>query len=123
MERATSPARLAEALTELWSPRVIGTLDDCYVKVAKLHGQLMWHSHADEDELFYVLAGELKIELESGVVHVTAGQFFIVPKGVRHNPIAEEECLVMLLERKSTKHTGDALVERTRSIQEQLRPL
>ncbi|WP_243331608.1 cupin domain-containing protein [Mesoterricola sediminis] len=93
------------------------------MKVAKLHGQLLWHSHADEDELFYVLEGHLKIELESGVVQVAPGELFIVPKGVRHNPIAEDPCLVMLLERKSTKHTGDALDARTRSIQEQLRPL
>ena len=118
-----SPERLASALAEHWSPRVIAEVDDAYVKVAKVHGSLAWHSHDDEDEFFYVLAGKLRIEMEDRTVELDAGDAFVVPKGVRHNPVAERECLVMLIERKSTQHTGSAVTGRTRSIADQLRPL
>ncbi len=119
----SDPKALAAALPELWSPRVIAEVDDAYVKVAKVHGSLAWHRHADEDELFLVLQGRLRIELEEGAVDLQEGQLFVVPKGVRHNPVAEEECLLLLIERKTTAHTGDTITERTRSIDEQLRPL
>ncbi|WP_243382754.1 cupin domain-containing protein [Geothrix alkalitolerans] len=123
MDKAISPFQAAQSLTEFWSPRVIGELDDSYVKVARLKGQLTWHSHENEDELFYVLAGVLHIEMEENTVKVSPGEFFIVPKGVRHNPIADEECLVMLLERKTTLHTGNTVTNKTRSVEDQLRPL
>jgi len=119
---AVSPLAAAAALTELWSPRVIGEVDDAYIKVAKVQGSLAWHSHEAEDELFLVLQGRLRIEMEDGAVELGAGQMFIVPKGVRHNPVAEQECLLMLIERKSTLHTGDVVTARTRSIVDQLRP-
>lgn len=118
---ALKPA--AAALTELWSPRVVGEVDDSYVKVAKVHGTFAWHSHEHEDELFLVLSGQLRIEMEGRVVVLNEGEMFIVPKGVRHNPIAERECCLLLIERKSTKHTGDVVTEKTRSVAEQLRPL
>lgn len=121
MPEAISPEAIAAALPEHWSPRVVGEVDDAYVKVARIKGVLAWHSHDDEDELFYVLRGALRIELESGVVELGEGQMWIVPKGVRHNPVAEQECLVLLIERKSTLHTGDIVTEKTRSIDEQLR--
>jgi mannose-6-phosphate isomerase-like protein (cupin superfamily) len=108
-------------LAELWSPRVIAEVDDTYVKVAKLQGSLAWHSHEREGELFLVLEGRLRIEMESETVELGQGQLFVVPKGVRHNPVAEHECLVLLIERKSTLHTGDVVTEKTRSIAEQLR--
>jgi mannose-6-phosphate isomerase-like protein (cupin superfamily) len=123
MSRAISPNAVAAALTELWSPRVVGEVDDAYVKVAKVHGTLAWHSHPDEDELFYILKGRLRIEMEAGAVELSAGEMFVVPRGVRHNPVAEEECHLMLIERKSTQHTGDVKTEKTRSLEEQLRPL
>jgi quercetin dioxygenase-like cupin family protein len=123
MNDVVAPARIAKGLTELWSPRVVAELDDSYVKVAKLHGTLAWHSHDDEDELFYVLDGTLRIEMEARTVVLGRGDVFVVPKGVRHNPVAEEECLVMLVERKSTLHTGNEPSERTRSVAEQLRPV
>jgi len=110
-------------LTELWSPRVVGEVDDAYIKVAKVHGSLAWHSHENEDELFLVLGGCLRIEMESGAVELDEGEMFIVPKGVRHNPVAEHECLLMIVERKSTLHTGDVKTGKTRSLAEQLRPL
>jgi mannose-6-phosphate isomerase-like protein (cupin superfamily) len=123
MARPLAPERLAAKLTELWSPRVIAELDDNYVKIAKVHGELDWHSHDGEDELFYVLSGTLRIELEHDAVEIGPGELYVVPKGVRHHPVAREECTLMLIERKSTKHTGDVATERTRSIDEQLRPL
>ena len=118
-----SPERLASALAEHWSPRVIAEVDDAYVKVAKVVGSLAWHSHDDEDEFFYVLAGSLRIEMEDRTVELDAGDAFVVPKGVRHNPVADRECLVMLIERKTTQHTGNTVTAKTRSIAEQLRPV
>lgn len=123
MSKITSPLAIAQSLTETWSPRVIAELDDSYVKVAKVHGTLAWHSHEHEDELFHVLQGQLRIELESGNIDLQAGEMYVVPKGVRHNPVAEQECLIMLIERKATLHTGDVVTAKTRSLTEQLRPL
>lgn len=102
---------------------MIGEVDDAYIKVAKIKGVLAWHSHDDEDELFYVLRGALRIELEDGAVELGEGQMWVVPKGVRHNSVAENECLVLLIERKSTLHTGDIVTEKTRTIAEQLRAM
>jgi mannose-6-phosphate isomerase-like protein (cupin superfamily) len=119
--RVVSPKDIAESLTELWLPRVVAELDESYVKVAKVHGTLTWHAHDDEDELFYVLRGQLRIEMELETVELGEGDAFVVPKGVRHNPVAEDECLVMLIERKTTQHTGNEITDKTRSIAEQLR--
>lgn len=114
---------VANSLDEHWSPRVVAELDDSYVKVAKLLGQLVWHSHEHEDELFVVLKGRLRIEMEAGVVELDEGEAFVVPKGVRHNPVADQECQIMLIERKSTRHTGSEIIDGTRSIEQQLRPV
>jgi mannose-6-phosphate isomerase-like protein (cupin superfamily) len=123
MPDAVHPGKIAAALTELWSPRVIAELDDSYVKVARVLGTLTWHSHENEDELFYILRGSLTIELEDRAVVLHEGEAFVVPKGVRHNPVAGSECHVMLVERKATLHTGDTVTDRTRSLAEQLRPV
>lgn len=123
MPNVVSPRQVAASLTELWSPRVVGEVDDAYIKVAKVHGSLTWHSHENEDELFLILKGHLRIEMESGAVELNEGEMFIVPKGVRHNPVAEQECHLMLIERKSTLHTGNVTTEKTRSLSEQLRPV
>ena len=123
MRPVISPAKTAASLTELWSPRVVAEVDDAYIKVAKVKGTLAWHHHADEDELFLVLKGRLRIEMEDGAVELGEGELFVVPKGVRHNPVADEECHIVLIERKSTRHTGDEVTDRTRSLDEQLRPL
>lgn len=120
MKQKLSPARIAESLTEFWSPRIIADVDDAYVKVAKVQGTLAWHSHENEDELFLVLKGCLKLEMEDQVVELGEGEMYIVPRGVRHNPIAEQECHLLLIERKSTLHTGDLVTERTKSVEEQL---
>lgn len=123
MSQVVSPGAIAATLSEFWSPRVVGEVDDAYVKVARVHGTLAWHSHQDEDELFFILKGRLRIEMEGKTVDLEEGEMFVVPKGVRHNPIAEEECHVLLIERKSTLHTGDVTTEKTRSLAEQLRPV
>lgn len=107
-------------LTEYWSPRVVGRVNDQYVKVAKLKGEFVWHAHDREDELFLVVRGRLRIQLEDGEVVIAPGQFVVVPRGVRHNPVAEEECWVVLIETVTTKHTGEVETARTRSIEEQL---
>lgn len=122
MSKVKTPAEIAESLTELWSPRIIGELDDSYVKVAKVQGTFGWHAHRDEDELFFILKGSLRIDLEDGPVEIAEGQCFVVPKGVRHNPSAAQECHLMLIEKKATLHAGDSVSEHTRSIQDQLRP-
>lgn len=118
-----SPSSIAASLTEFWSPRVIAEVDDAYIKVAKVKGVLAWHSHDDEDELFLILKGTLRIEMEHDVVVLKAGEMYVVPKGVRHNPVAEDECHLMLIERKSTLHTGAVATALTRTLDDQLRPL
>lgn len=123
MPNISSPKQVAASLTELWSPRVVAEVDDAYIKVAKVRGSLAWHSHENEDELFLVLKGRLRIEMEDGAVELGEGEMYVVPKGVRHNPVAEQECHIMLIERKTTLHTGDVVTDKTRSLAEQLRPL
>jgi mannose-6-phosphate isomerase-like protein (cupin superfamily) len=120
---ACAPLALAASLRELWSPAVIGAVDDNYVKVAKVHGTFGWHAHADEDELFFVLQGTLVIELEAGAVTLRSGEMTVIPKGMRHNPVAAEECLLLLFERKTTAHSGDTVNEHTRSIEQQVAAL
>lgn len=115
-----SPRQVAAALAQYWSPAVIGEVDDAYVKVARLKGTFTWHSHPAEDELFFVLQGQLRIEMEAETVVLREGDLYVVPKGTRHNPVADEECCVLLIEKKSTAHTGDVVTAQTRSIAQQL---
>jgi mannose-6-phosphate isomerase-like protein (cupin superfamily) len=111
----------AAALEEHWSPKVVARVNDQYVKVAKLLGRFAWHSHEWEDELFLVLRGHLKIEYEDGkAVELPAGSIHVVPRGVLHSPVADEECLVALVETVTTKHTGDVETPLTKSIEAQL---
>lgn len=107
-------------VTQHWSPLVIGQVNDQYVKVAKLKGELMWHSHAEEDEMFMVVYGTLNIQLEDRDVILQPGEFCVIPKGVRHNPIAIEECGIVLIETVTTLHTGDEVSARTVPIERQL---
>ena len=118
-----SPVNLeaaAGALEEHWSPRVVARVADQYVKVAKVLGEFVWHAHQGQDELFLVLRGSLRIQMEGGEVTLGPGDVFVVPAGVRHNPVAEEECWLALVEPVETEHTGDVITDRTRSIDEQL---
>lgn len=109
-----------EQVIEYWSPRVVGRVNDQFIKVAKLKGTLEWHQHDDEDELFYIVKGRLVIEYEDSQVELNEGDIHVVPKGIMHNPVAEEECWIALIESVTTKHTGDVVIDKTRSIEEQL---
>ena len=99
--------------TECWSPKIIGELNDSYVKAVKLKGEFVWHHHDNEDELFLVTKGLLRMKFRDRDVLVREGEFVIVPKGVEHLPVADEETHVILLEPKSTLNTGNIQNERT----------
>ena len=96
-----------------WSPKIVADVNDAQVKLAKLEGDFVWHAHADEDELFLVLHGRLVIELRDGEIVLDPGEFVVIPRGVEHRPVAREEVHVMLVEPRSTRHTGDVVDART----------
>jgi mannose-6-phosphate isomerase-like protein (cupin superfamily) len=98
---------------ETWSPRIVGELNDSHVKLAKLHGEFVWHQHENEDEMFLIVRGKLLIKLRDRDLWLNEGEFVIIPKGVEHCPVAEEEVHVILLEPKSTLNTGEEQNERT----------
>lgn len=107
----------------LWSPRVIGQVNDQYIKVARVQGEFPWHVHSHEDEMFFVLRGALIIGRsapDGGPVTLHPGEFFVVPRGIRHNTAATEETWIALIETVSTQHTGEEQTPLTRSIAEQL---
>ncbi|WP_199698800.1 cupin domain-containing protein [Aurantiacibacter zhengii] len=109
-----------DRVTDYWSPRVIGQVNDQLLKIAKLKGEFVWHAHENEDELFHIVRGSLLMQFEDGEVLLEEGDVLTVPKGTMHNPVAEEECWVLLIEPAATKHTGDVVTERTRSLEDQL---
>lgn len=98
---------------DYWSPKIVDELNDAYVKVVKLKGEFVWHHHEREDELFLVVKGRLRIKLRDGEVHLEPGEFVVIPKGVEHCPVAEDEVHILLLEPKSTLNTGNVRSERT----------
>ena len=111
-------------LPDLWSPRIVGQLNNHYLKVVRVLGDFPWHTHAGEDELFLVLAGALTIgrsAADGGTVTLLPGQAFIVPRGTHHNTSATTETLLALIEPVSTQHTGEEITPLTRSIAQQLR--
>ncbi len=110
-----------EHVTDFWSPLIIDQVNDQYVKIAKLKGEFTWHKHDDEDELFYVVKGNLKIHYENEVVDLGPGDLHVVPKNTLHNPVAENECWICLIETVTTKHTGDVVSPLTKSLAEQSR--
>ncbi|MCJ1879940.1 MULTISPECIES: cupin domain-containing protein [Pseudomonas] len=100
-------------ITETWQPRVIAEMNDYQFKVVKLHGDFVWHSHADTDETFIVLDGELRIDFRDGPLTLRAGELYVVSRGVEHKPYAEREVQVMLIEPRGVLNTGDQGGERT----------
>lgn len=98
---------------EYWSPRIVGELNDSYVKLAKFKGEFVWHKHDDEDELFLVIKGHLLVKLRDREIHLDAGEFTIIPRGVEHLTIADEEAHVLLMEPKTTLNTGNVVNART----------
>ena len=102
---------LADKLAQIqehWSPRVVGQFNDLHIKLVKVQGEFVWHDHAETDEVFLVLSGHLVIELAGrDPVVLESGEFFVVPQGLRHRPVAEDECEVLLLEPAGTVNTGE----------------
>ncbi len=113
---------LSKKLQEYFSPKVIGEVNDVYVKVTKTRGEdVPWHSHDGEDEMFYILEGSLRMFIENEQpFDLNEGEFFIVKKGVKHRVSSQQDCYMMLIENKSTRHVGDAISHITKSIEEQL---
>ena len=99
--------------TDLWSPKIVADLNDSHVKLVKVKGEFVWHSHADEDELFLILHGRLIMELRDGTLTLEPGEFVVIPRQVEHRPVAAEEVHLLLIEPKSIKHTGDVVEART----------
>lgn len=106
-------ARKFALFDDYWSPKIAGELNDAYLKLVKLKGEFVWHQHEHEDELFLVVKGHLLIKLRDRDLHVGEGELVIIPRGVEHLPVAEEEVHVLLLEPKTTVNTGEVRNERT----------
>lgn len=100
-------AEAAATITETWRPQMLGEVSGHAVKLAKLHGEFVWHQHEDADEMFLCVAGSIRIELRDGAVTLDVGEMLIVPAGVEHRPVAEEEATVLLFERAGLRNTGD----------------
>lgn len=100
-------------IQEYWKPKIIGELNDSYVKAVKLKGEFVWHQHEQEDELFFVTKGMLVIRLRDGDIHLAPGEFVIIPRGIEHQPVASDEVHALLVEAKTTVNTGEVLNERT----------
>lgn len=98
---------------EHWSPKIVGEINESYVKVAKLKGEFVWHHHDKEDEMFFVIKGKLIVRFRDKDIQIEEGEFLIIPKGVEHLPVAPEEVCVMLIEPKSTVNTGNLKNDRT----------
>ena len=101
------------SFNEPWSPKIIGQMNDYHLKIAKIQGEFIWHSHPETDETFIVFAGEMRIEFRDGNVALKTGEIYIVPRGVEHKPVAQSECQILLIEPVGTINTGDAGGERT----------
>jgi len=102
---------------DYWSPKIVGTVNESYVKIAKLKGEFVWHHHELEDELFLVVKGKLLVKLREQDISLESGEFAVIPKGVEHMPVAQEEVHVVLIEPKSTVNTGNVRNERTAADQ------
>lgn len=99
--------------SEIWSPKVVAQMNDYHFKLAKVQGEFVWHDHPETDEMFLVVKGKLEIHLRDGVVTLNEGEMYVVPKGVEHKPIAENECHILLVEPAGTVNTGDVVSEKT----------
>jgi len=102
-----------EKFSEHWSPKVIAQMNDYHFKLAKIEGEFVWHDHPETDEMFLVVKGQLEIYLRDGVVTLNEGEMYVVPKGVEHKPVAEQECHIMLVEPAGTVNTGNVVNEKT----------
>lgn len=112
MEKVNIAQKLG-LIKEYWSPKIVAELNESHIKLAKLKGEFTWHYHENEDELFLVIKGNLTIRLRDRDIQLCEGEFFMIPKGVEHLPIATKEVQVMLIEPKSTLNTGNVVNEKT----------
>ena len=106
IEKVNVAEKLAR-FDERWQPKIVAAVNDSLVKLVKLEGEFVWHQHEAEDELFYVVKGRLLIQFRDGDVWLDEGEFIVVPRGIEHKPVAEEEVHVMLIEPRTTVSTGD----------------
>ncbi len=106
MEKVNIDEKLA-LFKDHWNPRIVGELNGQHVKLVKFNGEFVWHKHDNEDELFYVLKGQFKMEFRDKTIELKENEFLIVPKGVEHRPVAESEVAIMLFEPKTTINTGN----------------
>jgi len=120
---AINLSKRAQIIEDYFSPKVIGEVNDVYVKLAKIKGEKVpWHNHSDEDELFYIVSGSLLFEVEGkDSFTMRQGDMFIIARGINHRVSSTEECVIMLIENKTTAHLGDVESEITKSIEEQLK--
>lgn len=103
-----------ESFNEHWSPKIVGELNGQHVRLVKVQGEFVWHQHEGEDEFFMVIKGKLKLEFRDRVVELSENEIMIVPRGVEHKPVAEDEAWILLFEPASTVNTGNVQNERTR---------
>ncbi len=108
MKKTVNLAEKLSQFSEYWSPRIVSHFNGHDVMVVKVQGEFVWHAHEDTDDFFLVLAGELTIEMEQGDITLGPGELYVVPKGVRHRPVAKVEAHILLIEPKGTPNTGDA---------------
>lgn len=106
--------------TDYWNPRIVGELNGQHVKLAKLKGEFVWHKHDNEDEMFFVIKGEFKMEFRDKVVKLKENDFLIVPKGIEHRPVAENEVSIMLFEPNTTLNTGNTIGIFTKELLEKI---
>ncbi len=116
MQKVNLSEKLAR-FQDLWSPKGVGAVNDFHVKLVKLKGEFVWHSHDVEDELFLVLQGTLRMQFRDREIRVEPGEFIIVPHTTEHRPVADDEVHVLLLEPSSTRNTGTAEGKRTREVE------
>lgn len=102
-----------ELFSELWSPKIIASMNDYHLKLVRVKGDFTWHDHKETDEVFIVLEGTLRIDLEKDYKYINAGELFVVPRGIVHKPFAENECKILLIEPAGTINTGEAGGEQT----------
>jgi mannose-6-phosphate isomerase-like protein (cupin superfamily) len=103
-----------DQFSDLWSPRIIAQMNDYHLKLAKIEGEFVWHSHPETDEVFIIISGSMNIHLRDGVVKLDEGEMYVVPKGIEHKPTAEHECHILLIEPAGTLNTGDVGGEMTK---------
>lgn len=109
-----------EKFSETWSPKIVADFNNQFVKLAKFSGEFVWHQHNNEDELFFVIEGELLIKFKTHDVHLAKGEMLVVPKGIQHCPVAlSNEAHVMLIEPKSTQQTGNTITDKTIPVEDQ----